>query len=276
MDFRITILCENSVGPVSGTLGEHGFSALLEWEGGSFLFDTGQGLTLLHNAQRMNKNLHEVRMVALSHGHYDHSGGLLPLIRNCGPKQVFAHPALFQPRYRINDRGESLSIGVPYTQEYLEGQGARFDLSEKFREIAPDVFMTGYILRKSGFESGDQGLFSDIPGAARDTFDDDQSLVLRTRQGLVLLLGCCHAGLINTINQAIDKTGESRIHAIIGGTHLAFCASEQLEHTISALKKWRIKRLAVSHCTGFSAAARLQREFPSSFFTAQVGYTIAV
>jgi len=130
MRYRISILCENSVGPISGTLGEHGFSVLVEYEQGSLLFDTGQGLTLLHNAQRMNKNLHQVRQVALSHGHYDHSGGLLPLLRNCGPKQVFAHPAVFSSRYRVNDRGEALSIGMPYPRDYLEGQGACFDLSD--------------------------------------------------------------------------------------------------------------------------------------------------
>jgi len=111
MRYRISILCENSVGPISGTLGEHGFSVLVEYEQGSLLFDTGQGLTLLHNAQRMNKNLHQVRQVALSHGHYDHSGGLLPLLRNCGPKQVFAHPAVFSSRYR-STTGEKRSLSV--------------------------------------------------------------------------------------------------------------------------------------------------------------------
>ncbi len=274
MNTRLTILCENSVGPISGTLGEHGFSVLVEWDGGSLLWDTGQGLTLLHNAQRMNKNLHQVRQVALSHGHYDHAGGLLPLLRSCGPKQVFGHPGLFTPRYRVNDRGEPLAIGMPYPRDYLEGQGATFDLAEGFRAIAPHLFLTGTIPRVSGFETGDQGLFTDRCGCRRDQFPDDQSLVIDGDNGLLILLGCCHAGLINTLQHVATQTGRTDIHTVIGGTHLGFCSSQQLEQTIQRLGQWQIQRLAVSHCTGFSAAARLKQAFPANFQTAHVGYTL--
>ena len=276
MSIRITILCENSVGPVSGTLGEHGFSALVESESGSLLFDTGQGFTLLHNAQRMNKNLHNVKDVALSHGHYDHSGGLLPLLRTCGSKRVFGHPAIFTPRYRLKDTGEKLSLGMPYPREYLEGQGASFDLADDFREIAPSIFMTGHVPRNTSFETGDAGLFTDTCGCTADPFDDDQSLVIATEKGLVLLLGCCHAGLINTLEHVSRKTGRKDVYAVIGGTHLGFCSREQLQQTIASLRLWNIERLAVSHCTGFNGAALVASEFPSSFRLAQVGYSIEI
>jgi 7,8-dihydropterin-6-yl-methyl-4-(beta-D-ribofuranosyl)aminobenzene 5'-phosphate synthase len=272
MNYRITILCENTVGPISGTLGEHGFSALIEWHNGSLLFDTGQGFTLLHNAQRMNKNLHTLQEVALSHGHYDHSGGLLPLLRTFGSKRIFGHPAVFTPRYRFKDTGEQLSLGMPYPREYLEGQGARFDLSDQYREIQPGIFMTGHVPRTTSFETGDSGLFIDTCGCIRDPFDDDQSLILDTPQGLVLLLGCCHAGLINTLEHTAEKTGRRDIHAVIGGTHLGFCNAQQLDQTVQALRHWQIRKLAVSHCTGFNAAARLKQEFPAAFQPAQVGY----
>lgn len=276
MSLRITILCENAVGPVSGTLGEHGFSALVEWDSGLLLFDTGQGLTLLHNAQRMNKNLHAVRQVALSHGHYDHSGGLLPLLRSCGPKQIFGHPAIFSPRYRVNDRGEPLSIGMPYPRDYLEGQGARFELDDRFRELGPQIFLTGSVPRNAAFETGDQGLFTDPCGCHRDQFPDDQSLVISCDKGLVLLLGCCHAGLINTLEHVAAQMGRRDIYAVIGGTHLGFSTPQQLDQTIRMLADWRIARLAVSHCTGFSAAARLQQTFPTAFQSAHVGYCLSL
>lgn len=274
MSYRITILCENSVGPISGTLGEHGFSALVEWQDGSLLWDTGQGLTLLHNAQRMNKDLHGVPLVALSHGHYDHSGGLLPLLRTCGPKRVFGHPAIFTPRYRHKDTGESLSLGMPYPREYLEGQGAVFDLADQYREIAHRIWLTGQVKRSTDFETGDSGLYLDTRGCSRDLFDDDQSLVISTSCGVVVLLGCCHAGLINTLDHISEKTGRSDIYAVIGGTHLGFCTPQQLDQTVAALRKRPIGKLAVSHCTGFAAAARLRQEFPSAFQFAQVGYTL--
>lgn len=276
MRYQISILCENSVGPISGTLGEHGFSALVEYDNGSLLFDTGQGLTLLHNAQRMNKNLHQVRQVALSHGHYDHSGGLLPLLRSCGPKQVFGHPGIFSPRYRHKDTGESLSLGMPYPREYLEGQGAQFDLSDQLREILPNIWMTGQVPRIMEFESGDAGLYTDTCGCNRDPFDDDQSLIISCDKGLAILLGCCHAGLINTLEYVAASTGRRDIYAVIGGTHLGFSSPQQLDQTLQHLTQWQIQKLAVSHCTGFNAAARLQREFPGSFHNAQVGYCLTL
>ncbi len=276
MTYRITILCDNSVAPLAGTLGEHGFAALVEWQGGSLLFDTGQGDTLLHNALRMNRDLHRVAGVALSHGHYDHTGGLLPLLRACGGKEIFAHPALFARRYRVKDTGDSIPIGIPYDEAFLRGMGGRFSFDACFREIAPGICLTGEVPRNSPFEKGDTGLCCDDGGCAADPLADDQSLVIRTGKGLVLVLGCCHAGLINTIEHARRETGVAEVHAVIGGTHLGLCGQPQLDETIRALRPYGIKKICAGHCTGFAASARLAREFPGQFHPAQVGYTLEI
>jgi 7,8-dihydropterin-6-yl-methyl-4-(beta-D-ribofuranosyl)aminobenzene 5'-phosphate synthase len=277
MNFRITILCENSVGPLSGTLGEHGFSALIEPSAGDpLLFDTGQGLTLLHNARRMNKNLSLVKQVAISHGHYDHGGGLLPLLKECGAKQVFGHPSLFRSRYRVKDTGESYPISIPANREELEAAGAVFNLSGEFRAIAPGVFLTGEVPRVTAFETGDQGLYCDCGGQELDSTPDDQSLVLETEKGLVLMLGCCHAGVVNTIEHVARMTGRRDFFAVVGGTHLGFCSQEQLTETIAAIRTVGVKKLAAGHCTGFAASARLSREMPKEFQVAMVGYTLEV
>jgi 7,8-dihydropterin-6-yl-methyl-4-(beta-D-ribofuranosyl)aminobenzene 5'-phosphate synthase len=277
MKFRITVLCENSVGPISGTLGEHGFSALIEPAHGTpLLFDTGQGLTLLHNARRMNRDLTVVRHVVLSHGHYDHCGGLLPLVTECGPKQVHVHPDIFTPRFRIKDTGEFYPIGMPHGLAQLEDAGAAFSISKEFFEISPGIFLTGEVPRVTPFETGDQGLYCDCTGQDLDTTPDDQSLVLETELGLVVLLGCCHAGLVNTLEHIAYLTGRRDIYAVIGGTHLGFCGQNQLEMTISALKNWGVQKIAASHCTGFAASARLSREMPKEFQMALVGYSLEV
>ncbi|MFA7404133.1 MAG: MBL fold metallo-hydrolase [Pelobacteraceae bacterium] len=277
MKGRITILCENSVGPLSGTLGEHGFSALIEQsDGDPVLFDTGQGLTLLHNARRMNKDLSLVNKVVISHGHYDHAGGLKPLLEECGPKQVYSHPSLFRSRFRVKDTGDCNPIGIPFSREELEAAGASFDLAQEFRAIAPGIYLTGEVPRVTDFETGDQGLYCDCTGQDLDTTPDDQSLVLETSMGLVLLLGCCHAGLVNTVEHVAYMTGRRDIHAVIGGTHLGFCSQEQIGMTVAALRNLGIKKLAASHCTGFAASARLSREMPKEFQTAMVGYTLEV
>lgn len=277
MKFRITILCENSVGPISGALGEHGFAALIEpGDGEPLLFDTGQGLTLLHNAGVMNKDLSRVSSVVLSHGHYDHSGGLKPLLAACGAKTVYAHPGVFAPRYRVKDTGECYPIAVPVSRADLEQAGANFDLSSAFRSIAPGIYLTGEVPRVTAFEKGDQGLYCDCTGQELDVTPDDQSLILESDKGLVLLLGCCHAGLVNTVEHVAYITGLRDFYAIIGGTHLGFCGQEQLVGTVTLLQKLGIRKLAASHCTGFAAAARLSRALPKEFQTAMVGYTLEV
>lgn len=277
MKYRITILCENSVGSLSGTLGEHGFAALLEPSGGEpLLFDTGQGLTLLHNARRMNKDLSLVRNVVISHGHYDHAGGLKSLLEECGAKQVYGHPSIFRPRFRVKDTGECFPIGIPASQEELEAAGASFNLSKEFRAIAPGMYLTGEVPRVTAFETGDQGLYCDCTGQELDSTPDDQSLVLETEKGLVLILGCCHAGLVNTVEHVAYMTGRRDIYAVIGGTHLGFCGQEQVGMTAAALRTMGVKKLAASHCTGFAASARLSREMPKEFQVAMVGYTLEV
>ena len=265
MNYRITILCDNSVGALSGTLGEHGFAALVEWQGGSLLFDTGQGDTLLHNAMRMKRDLHEIAGVALSHGHYDHTGGLLPLLRHCGGKEIFTlTPDCLPAVTGSKTPARAFPSASPYDQAFLQGLGGKFSFSKLFRDIAPGIFLTGEIPRKSQFEKGDAGLCCDDAGCSPDPLEDDQTLVVRTARGLVLILGCCHAGLINTIDHARRETGETEIYAVLGGTHLGFCSQAQLDETIKELKDCGVKKICAGHCTGFAAAARLSAGVPRS------------
>jgi 7,8-dihydropterin-6-yl-methyl-4-(beta-D-ribofuranosyl)aminobenzene 5'-phosphate synthase len=207
MSVRITVLCDNSVGPVSGTLGEHGFAALIERkEAEPILFDTGQGFTLLHNAARLRKDLSRVGKVVISHGHHDHTGGLMPLLQQFGGMEIFAHEAVFDSRHRVKDTGECYPIGIPFEKSAYEGAGATFNLSNFFREISPGIMLTGEVPRATRFETGDQGIFCDCTGQELDATPDDQSLVIETAKGLVVLLGCCHAGLVNTINILPTRT----------------------------------------------------------------------
>lgn len=277
MKYRVTILCENTVGSLAGTMGEHGFSVLIEpSDVAPLLFDTGQGLTLLHNAGRMNKDLSKVQKVVISHGHYDHAGGLMPLLRAFGPLEVYGHQGIFNPRYRVKDTGESYPIGMPHSREELAAAGATFELSKNFREVAPGIHLTGEVPRVTGFETGDQGLYCDCSGRESDNTPDDQSLVVEAEKGLVLILGCCHAGLVNTLEHVARVTSRRDIYAVIGGTHLGFCDQNQIDKTIEAVRMMGIKKLAAGHCTGFAASARLFRELPKEFQVAMVGYTLEV
>lgn len=278
MSWKITVLCENTV-PSPALLGEHGFSAYIETPQGNLLFDTGQGMGLVQNAIRLQKDLRQVSQLVLSHGHFDHTGGLLAFIGVHGPCDIVAHPDVLSERFRwmpVGPEEKPVSIGIPWREAYLTTRGARFRWHKEFAEIAPGVCITGEVPRQTSFETGDPKFVVRQDGQwGPDPFLDDYSLVLKTPRGLVVLLGCAHAGLINILDHVIARTGEDRIYAILGGTHLGFSPELQLESTISALKKYKVELLAVSHCTGQGPIARLASEFGKGFAFGHVGFVLS-
>jgi 7,8-dihydropterin-6-yl-methyl-4-(beta-D-ribofuranosyl)aminobenzene 5'-phosphate synthase len=274
MKVKATVLCENCVYSNLGAMAEHGWAVFLETGQGNFLFDTGQGLTLLNNARVFKKDLATVRGIMLSHHHIDHTGGLMDALSVAGPVKVYSHPELFKESY-LTRGGKAKYIGIPFARAALISQGAEFVYNTAFSEIAPGMYLTGEVPRKSSFELGDQDqMLPDGKAYKKDPLADDQSLILKTDQGLMLVLGCSHAGLINILHYAREKTGESRIHTVIGGTHLGPASQEQREKSIEALKAFDIDRLGVSHCTGMPAAMRLSREFGKKFFFCHVGTVV--
>jgi 7,8-dihydropterin-6-yl-methyl-4-(beta-D-ribofuranosyl)aminobenzene 5'-phosphate synthase len=277
MSMRLTVLCDNVVGPQLGLLGEHGFACFIETPAGNYLFDTGQGLALLNNSRILGKELASVRGVILSHGHFDHAGGLPDALHQTGPVDVFAHPDLFSPRYRSSSTHRRF-IGIPHRREHLESLGARFHLRREWAEIGPGVFVTGEIPRRSIMAGGDGGLITLGAGGQElpDPLADDLSLVIDSPRGLILLLGCAHAGLVNIVAQVREKTGKERIHAILGGTHLGFSAEEELEAALRTMEEIGVQKVGASHCTGQAAAARLHSRLGERFFFAHTGAVLEV
>jgi 7,8-dihydropterin-6-yl-methyl-4-(beta-D-ribofuranosyl)aminobenzene 5'-phosphate synthase len=279
MKTRITILCENLVGHLVGS-GEHGFSAFIEMDKGNYLFDTGSGSSIVPNSLILNKDLKSIRKIFLSHGHYDHTGGLSEVLKLKGKVDVHAHPHVFSDRiavFKEEDREIKRFIGIRYKKRYLESLGANFVFNTDFTEVEKGLFLTGEVPRQTNFEKADPRLFSEMDGAmTNDLFLDDQSLILDTDKGIVLILGCAHAGLINIIHHVTNRTGKEKFFAILGGTHLDFLTPEQLEESIKSLKRMEIGKIGVSHCTGMRAAFRLQQEFGDRFFYGCVGSVLEV
>ncbi len=274
MKLKATVLCENYVLWSHVALAEHGFSAYLETDAGNWLMDTGSGKTLLHNAQALKLDLSAVRGVMLSHNHWDHTGGLLSALKVGTGAEVYAHPALFRETHHIED-GEDEPLGIPYTKEELEAAGARFSLSTEFREISPGLWLTGEVPRSSEFENdGMRQLIRTGNGEEEDDVSDDQSAVCETEKGLVVILGCCHSGLINTLTYISEKMGTRRFHAVIGGTHLAPASPQTQEKTLEALSSFEIGRIGVSHCSGIDIVAALKTFYGKDAFYARVGTTL--
>ncbi|HUL29046.1 MAG TPA: MBL fold metallo-hydrolase, partial [Thermodesulfobacteriota bacterium] len=193
---------------------------------------------------------------------------------------VHAHPSVFMDRFHVvEEKGNETRrfVGIPFKRSYLESLGANFVLNKDFMEVEKGIFLTGEVPRKTSFEKPDPKLFAGTAEKMNpDVFPDDQSLILNTERGLLVILGCAHSGIINILHHVIGKIGKDKIYAIIGGTHLDFLAPEQLEESIMALRKIQIERIGASHCTGMKGAFRLHREFGDRFFYGHVGSTLNV
>ena len=274
----LTVLTDNVVPGKSVAIGEHGLSIFVETGQGNFLFDTGRGKTVIHNAYVLHKDLGGINKIVLSHNHSDHAGGtqdVLYGVRN-KPIDVYAHEDIFLPRFLKKDGNEEYQ-GFPFSRGHLERFGAHFVFNRQYTEIEPGVFLTGEVPRETSFEMADldnrfmlkDGL--NLP----DTIIDDQSMVIHTQQGLLIVLGCAHAGIINVIHHVFEKAGQQDIFAIIGGTHIGFSGEVQLRESVAALKQFKIQHLVPSHCTGPLAIATMKHEFEDIFQFSHVGFSLA-
>lgn len=273
MKTRITVLCENTVLPQTGLLGEHGFACYVETEEGNYLFDTGQGLAIVNNSRILEKDLGKLRAIVLSHGHYDHTGGLPEVLHQSGPVDVYGHPDIFLRRFRVTGKMKRFT-GLPYHRTYLESLGARFRLVTEWTKVGRGLWVTGEIPRVTPFEQEDRettAVSADGQEVHPDPLKDDLSLAIETERGLVLLLGCGHAGIINILRHALDRSGHDRVHAAIGGTHMVFFDAQRLEQTLQAIEECAVEKIGGAHCTGLQQSARLQARLGERFFFAPVG-----
>ena len=274
---QITVLCENTVGTPFpwGLIGEHGQSFLIEGRE-TTLYDTGQGIGLINNMALLGKNPKTVDRVVLSHGHYDHTGGLLKFLENReAPVPVFVHREAFQNKVAMISPLNSpmfRSIGFQHTQGEYEEKGADFRFIRSFSRISPEISAISDINRPKEWRSSDTRLKTkEGDTIIADPFNDDLTLLVETDAGPVVLLGCAHAGVVEILNDLSEKSGYKTFHAVIGGTHLGPVSRAYVEQTIDVLKHYQVNIVGTNHCTGFHASALIKSRLEKEFVMASVG-----
>jgi 7,8-dihydropterin-6-yl-methyl-4-(beta-D-ribofuranosyl)aminobenzene 5'-phosphate synthase len=251
---KITCVVDNAVQSGSCLWGEHGLALLIEIKSGRVLFDTGQsGAVLLHNLAALGLDPAAIDALAISHAHYDHTGGLPALLERTRPGlPLYANPDLFQERFaRRRERPEF--IGLPLAREALGAQTA-LRLSTEPQQILPGVWTTGEIApRREPEGRSAHHLVRKGKSWAPDPYQDDMSLVVEVDSGLLLLCGCCHAGLLNTLS-CVQRVFERPIVTIAGGTHLASASPDHLRRVGQTLLEMEsVQRVYLNHCSGHVA-----------------------
>ena len=256
----VTVLADNTAQGM-GLLGEHGLSLWIETAETCVLFDTGQGLVLPHNAARMNVDLDCTDSIVISHGHYDHTGGLSHALSQAPHARLFLHSSALAARFACRE-GKAREIGMPAgVREDVNARLSSVIWTKGPTEIAVGMFVTGPIPRRSAFEDTGGPFFLDADGKTPDPIEDDQTMWIETRDGMVVLLGCAHAGVVNTLEFIRELTSRRPIRAILGGIHLGSATDERLTGTIESLSHIDVQEMWPCHCTGATATAQLMTVF---------------
>lgn len=256
---KITILADNIAD--QGLINEHGFSCWIEAAGIRVLFDTGQGSVFAENAKTLGIDLRTADMLVFSHGHYDHTGGLPVARAKALGAVIYAHPASTIPRYSIRE-GKAKTISMSESaRDVIEVDSALVKWVTKPIQLTDGIGVTGPIPRITDYEDTGGPFYLDPEALHPDPIVDDLALWINTDRGLVVVVGCSHAGVVNTLKYALKLSNGERLHAVLGGFHLGEVSEERLDRTMTELEELGSDLIVPCHCTGEGAVKRLMQTF---------------
>jgi 7,8-dihydropterin-6-yl-methyl-4-(beta-D-ribofuranosyl)aminobenzene 5'-phosphate synthase len=273
---RFTVLVDDSPG-AADLRAEHGLSVWIEADHFRVLFDTGQSTAALENARRLGLEPAEIDAVAISHGHDDHTGGLLATLAACQKAHLFLHPSALRERYSQSVDGTVRAAGFPL------GAGELFATRKEYvhwtnavTHLHPAVFMTGEIPRTLPLEAPAGKFFLDTECRTPDPLVDDQALAFETADGVVAFLGCSHSGVSNTLSSVLNASQTGRLRAVIGGMHLSKAPLEAVALLADGIEKLHPQLVCPCHCTGDAARDYLKGRFPDAFRDVRTGFSLTL
>jgi len=267
-NIRITTLVENTASR-AGLLAEHGLSFWIEYGDKWILFDTGQSNILTKNAKVLGIDLAETDAIVLSHGHYDHTGGLAAVLEIAEKAKIYLHPAAIEAKFSQKTSGaKSIGISDP-TLKAIKNREVIW--TETPTQIFPGVTVTGQVPRINDFENVGGAFFLDENYQKADELLDDQTLFIKTSKGLVIVFGCAHSGVVNTLDYISKLTGKKNIYAAIGGMHLLNANPVRIANTIETFKKYRVQNIIPLHCTGQKAIEVMKKAFGNKCVSSGTG-----
>jgi len=270
----ITVLVENTAGSPD-LIGEHGLSMWIDTGRHRVLFDTGQGPALTPNARALKVDLGEADAIVLSHGHYDHAGGLSAAMQAAPAAKLFLHPAALERKFSVqNTRARSIGLH-PSIEKAIRSNPEQMVLTTHPTTVVDGITVTGEVPRTTIFEDSGASFFLDSDGSNPDTLLDDMGVFFQVPSGVVLLAGCAHSGIVNMMRYVSKLTGCETFLCVMGGIHLLNASQERIERTIDAFREFGVQRIGLGHCTGSGALSDFRRAFPDLCFPCSAGTKVA-
>lgn len=268
---RITTLIENELNRDKSLNAEHGISLYVEVDGKKILFDTGQSGNFVKNAEKLNIDLNDLDYVIISHSHYDHSGGFEKLVQEYDNDfKLFLGEGFFKEKHSLS--GDIYRyVGSPFREGFLKEKNIETEYVTSIKYITENAMIITDFERDPEYENVNEAMcLKEGDKFVFDKFRDEVALAIDTDEGIVVLVGCSHPGIVNMVETIIKRTGRD-IYGVIGGTHLMKEDDKKINKVIDYLKEKEIKQIGACHCTGKQGETMLSQQMEDEFFSNNTG-----